>query len=485
MPVNDYDPSYSMNNMQDQPHYNITPEQGWARMKPALDDAMPTGRSSRRFAWWWISSLMILATVIGFGLFKSDLTSSATHSIPLEKSNAGDMLMTTPSTPATDADTPASPTQISTSDNTTLTPESQEAKHIIIPSGTKAAKQEAKSTAPVTSHNLKTKNKTSKAAQPVRPSAPMANSTMPVSLPEASGPEANSPMDQTALFQATTEITGSESENATSRRQWYVTNPIPGIDEMALDNVTDQDRHVSTITADRLKPRPHFLEPYLYLNALAGINSSSGWSGGAGVQINLGRKLSLLTSAGYMKYNPNTPLVGASKQLDAQYAPSEILNYNPVYNNYDPYLIGETVNRSAGYNAIATLVDHLTQWQWSTSIKWKWSSRIYSDAGFTLGFGTHAFSQYPIFNVDPLTATPSSVTSGNSLSAYNVVRSNTTSVNLGLGYRISRHIDLYTQWTHAFDHYLEVDSTKPTTDTFTETRTDYIRGLNIGLRWTL
>lgn len=474
-----------MNIMQDQPQYNITPDQGWARLKPALDEAMPTGRSSRRFAWWWISSIMVLVAVIGFNFFKGVQASSAALPLPMEKANAGDTRKTMPSTPSTDpaASTPASPSLMP--DQTTRTPESQEASQMVIPSGTKAKRQEAKSTAPAASQNQKTKTKTSTSFQPARVSSPMAKSTMPVFLPEASGPEANNTVGETASLQAQNETTTSESEYATSGRQWSVTSPIPGIDEMALDGARDQEINFSTITANRLKPRPHLLEPYLYMNALAGINSSSGWSGGAGLQVNIGRKLSLLTAAGYMTYNPNTPLVGAARQLDANYTPSEILNYDPTYNNYDPYLIGEAVNRTAGYNAISTVVDHVTQWQWSTGVKWKWSSRFYSDAGGTLGFGTHAYSQYPIFNVDPLTATPSAVTSGNSLSAYNVVRSNTLSAYLGLGYRIGRHIDLYTAWTHAFDHYLDVDTTNPNTDTYTEDRTDYIRGLNIGLRWTL
>lgn len=472
--------------MQDQPHYNITPEQGWARMKPALDEAMPTGKSSRRYGWWWMSSLLMITGVIGF-TYLNDSTVSSDHKPAATQLSPSD-LKTEAASPIPAAsqiskvhtNTSELPLDRSTQQKSGIEESSTR------PPSTKSQKPPQSSKSPSSSKNVNAKSDGPSLPSSAKGSEPMASTTMP----GASTSSSESVSAQDALeapFSSASSGTGAENLTSSfpTNRTVLLTHPIPGIEILAFEGSSNQDFSISTTMANKLKPKPHLLEPYLFINALAGINQSSGWSSGAGVNINVGQKLSLSTAAGYMRYNPNTSLVGGAKQLDANVAPSEILNYDPIYNAYDPYVIGVSVNRAAGYSTIAPLVDHVTQWQWSAGLKWKWTPRLYSDAGATFGFATSAFTQYPIFNADPLTTPAAEVTSGNSLSDYNVVRTNTTSAYLGLGYRIGRHVDVFTQWTHAFNHYLDVDATKPTTDVYTEERTDYIRGLNLGLRFSL
>lgn len=472
--------------MQDQPHYNITPEQGWARMKPVLDQAMPAGKPSRRLGWWWMPFMLLVTAGIGFTWFNdssvsTDGKTTATrvspgelHTIPAANER------TTIPTPSSTAAPFETAVQSSTSQHAAIEASA------VSPSTNNSQKRSTTSNTPSSKTSNKTKTNRPTNSKPSRAKEPMASNTVPDKSPASFESVPTHKASEIGNSNASSGIVADNlSGVVVANRNIMMTQPIPSIEDIAFESSWNQDVTVGTTTADKLKTRPHLLEPYLFINALAGINRSSGWSSGAGVNVNLGHKLSLVTSIGYLNYNPNAPLIGGTKQLDANVAPSEILNYDPVYNNYNPYVIGEAVNRAAGYSTIAPLVDKVTQWQWSAGVKWKWTTRFYSDAGVTFGFGTSAYTQYPIFNVDPLSTPTGEITSGNSLSDYNVVRTSTTSAYVGLGYRLGKHLDLFTQWTHGFNHYLDVDLTNPTTDVLDGERTDYIRGLNLGLRFTL
>ena len=58
--------------MQEQHPYKMTPEQGWARMEPILDQAMPVPQRSRRFIlFWWTAAAVIALGLIGYGTWMS------------------------------------------------------------------------------------------------------------------------------------------------------------------------------------------------------------------------------------------------------------------------------------------------------------------------------------------------------------------------------------------------------------------------------
>ena len=82
MPVNDYDQYLQMNNMQEQHHYKTTPDQGWAKMKPILDEAMPVGNASRRYPFlWWTTTAVVLAGLVGFTLLKDTIEEGNSTSV--------------------------------------------------------------------------------------------------------------------------------------------------------------------------------------------------------------------------------------------------------------------------------------------------------------------------------------------------------------------------------------------------------------------
>jgi hypothetical protein len=52
--------------MKEQPRFNKTPEQGWASMKPILDEAMPEIKPAQRFPFlWWMASAVVVTGLLG------------------------------------------------------------------------------------------------------------------------------------------------------------------------------------------------------------------------------------------------------------------------------------------------------------------------------------------------------------------------------------------------------------------------------------
>ncbi len=47
--------------MQEQPHYKISPEEGWSRMKPILDKEMPVNKSRWPILWWSVAAITGIA----------------------------------------------------------------------------------------------------------------------------------------------------------------------------------------------------------------------------------------------------------------------------------------------------------------------------------------------------------------------------------------------------------------------------------------
>src|SRR6187549_3008471 len=79
-----------MNIMKDQAHYNITPDQGWSKLRPILDDAMPVNRPPRRFAFlWWSTSAVLMSGVVGLFVFNGVdfFTQPIKTEIPVIESN--------------------------------------------------------------------------------------------------------------------------------------------------------------------------------------------------------------------------------------------------------------------------------------------------------------------------------------------------------------------------------------------------------------
>ena len=60
----------------------FTPDQGWAKMKPMLDEAMPVGNASRRYPFlWWTTTAVVLAGLIGFTFLKETIAEGNTTTV--------------------------------------------------------------------------------------------------------------------------------------------------------------------------------------------------------------------------------------------------------------------------------------------------------------------------------------------------------------------------------------------------------------------
>ena len=59
--------------MQEQHPYKMTPEHGWAQMKPILDKEIPVASQSRRFPlfWWSAAAIFTSSIIAAFSLIQS------------------------------------------------------------------------------------------------------------------------------------------------------------------------------------------------------------------------------------------------------------------------------------------------------------------------------------------------------------------------------------------------------------------------------
>ncbi|MDQ3016157.1 MAG: hypothetical protein M3R25_05485, partial [Bacteroidota bacterium] len=161
-----------------------------------------------------------------------------------------------------------------------------------------------------------------------------------------------------------------------------------------------------------------------------------------------------------------------------------IVQENLGYLGLGEYVDSETVKFSNSAQVIAPLVETIQQWQCALGMKYDVSRTFFVEGGAMFGFATTAQSRYPIVSYDPINIPPTgdAFSVENSFDNYDVIRSATTSLFGGLGIRPARRIEIYLQYQHALDAYLNADEDIYSVDT---KRTDYIRGINLGFRYHL
>jgi hypothetical protein len=480
-----------MNNMQEQPHYKITPEQGWAKMKPILDEAMPLNKPSGRSPFmWWTTSAVVLTTLVGIALVNG--AGRATDAYPardvkLEISAPGMTRTgesnTTPSTSETQSFRQAN------SDPAVLSnPDSQTSKA--------KASADTKLSSPV--GKFKTGQKATRAPSPAGKAPVKQAVTVPMAM--AADPAESQPLHLTAddqmedgilraieqssngLFM---DITGDSDISSPASRNKFVVDPIPSISEFSFAGSGKDAPIIPQGTVQKGKGQPSFIEPNVAISGFSGQHGGLGWTGAAGANMNVSRRISITTSVGYFAFHPNSALFGSLESRDASIGYNPILNYDPSNTGYETYIEAEAINNEAGYNVIIPLVEKLTQWQVSAGLKWKFARRFYTEGGMQCGFAARGFSEYPIASLDGLGTSSPSISYGNSLNDYKVIRSTSMSFYAGFGYRVGQHIDLFANYAHAFEPYLLSSLASTPTDQFAGSRTDYIRGVSLGLRYTL
>ena len=112
-------------------------------------------------------------------------------------------------------------------------------------------------------------------------------------------------------------------------------------------------------------------------------------------------------------------------------------------------------------------------------------------AGATYGFGTTARTTYPIVSndIDNIPTTGNAYRVDNTFDTHDVLK-NTTTVTAGIGYKISPNTEVYAQWSHGLNSYLEGKNEAPTEydpslDFDSESQGNHIRGIDFGLRHSL
>ena len=461
-----------MSNMQDQHHYKITPEQGWAKMKPILDEEMPTSRTSGRSPYlWWTTTTLILVAVSSL-LFLSGTTSS------YEK--ASTVIFPAPAvTPV--APTPASNSKLTPSGTSTSETGSIDAQSNI----------NSKPTIVVPKKSNHSQSSIQPKSSNIKPQTQSAVIPMAMAEPssQSSGSFANQP-GEASVESVPTDVAVVDDPSARPKvlthmdlRHDHVIEPLQSVTELAFISTDAASHLIPLVKATKVKRQVPLIEPNVAVSGLVGAQGGLGWSGGAGASVNLGKRLSITTSLGYLSYNPDASFLGGRKELDASAGSNAILNYDPSYTGNEVYVESNAITKNAGYSDINSLVDKVTQWQINAGVKWKINRRFFTEVGAQVGWNTKAYSLYPIIELDPI-AGPG-VSFDNSLSDFNVIRTTTTSLYAGLGYRVGQHIDIFANWTHGLDNYILSDTPTSTTDQFTSDRTDCIRGLSLGMRYTL
>jgi hypothetical protein len=479
-----------MNNMQEQPHYKITPDQGWAKMKPILDERMPVNTPSRRFPFmWWTTSAMVLTTLVGIALVNG--AGRATDTYPAKEVNVE--ISAPGMTRTVESNTKSSATETQPSDQ--AKPDPGLLNKPVINTNKVKASVNPKWIPPVNEFKAGKKAtrapfSNSKAVKKEAATVPMAmadpsesqplifsddNQMMEVAVPS---------LDQRSIGLGNEFIGDAEIRNPAPRNKFMV-EPIPSISELSFSGTGQDDNLIPPGTVQKGKRHTSFLEPNIAISGFSGQYGGLGWTGAAGANMNVSRRFSITASAGYFSFHPNSSLFGSFQALDASAEYNAILNYDPSNAGNETYVDAEAISKEAGYNVILPLVEKLTQWQVSAGMKWKFARRFYAEGGLQCGFDTRGFSEYPIASLDGLGTSSPSLSFGNSLNDYKVIRSTSMSFYAGIGYRIGQHIDLFANYTHAFEPYLHSSIASTTADQSAGSRTDYIRGINLGLRYTL
>jgi hypothetical protein len=469
--------------MKEQTRYNKTPEQGWAKMKPVLDQVMPESKPTKRLTFlWWAASAVIVSGALGVLLMDGTFSSEeAKTTMPLSYDNS---------------------TLNKQSDSKPLTDQMDVEGVAVEQKDMKAASNEDENQIPVNFQNqpdiaeniTTTTGSTATIISESKNTNKNVISASVIAINEVTedysgssnviANETNSGSE--VILEEAIEDSGMSENFALPQRSMVVVEPLIFSSVPMISNEGSNSRQFTFSEAHtKAKRNPVWFRPTLAVSSLFGQNGGLGVYGGAGVDVNFSRRFSLTTVFGYSSYIPNANFLGSSLEKLSFNEQSTIINTDPL-SGLDNYVYSESINVEADYNAINPLVESVSQWQVDIGLNWRFSRRFYASGGVKFGFKTEAYSQYPIVRGGPLVIpTYPPVELGNSLSDYNVIRNSSTSIFVGFGYRISRHFDVLANWTHGFDQYVLNAENIYTADLSPGERTDYIRGLTIGLKYTL
>ncbi len=468
--------------MHEQLPYNVTPGQGWARLKPALDAAMPPAPHKRRLTILWWSMATVLIT--GGSLFvwrqsapaipapsplhlKAPATVPAPQHIPSEA--FASMTDKDETTSTTDPSTPLTNVQekIYTNDHATA----------------KGSQSASSGNAYVA--KVDTKNSTDTNRQ-------FANQTHQQGVTEDSKEIEMANVIPAAFIQDEAPVEAGASEAVAgdhllqqhrSNSSRWITDPLYivanrfGLPEMVQ---SDQIHPASVVAKNRMR-----ISPFVDVAGFAGQHGGVGHYVGGGINISPVRNWSVQAGLGYRSFSPGATLFSTrSQDTEHHNALDPILSNDPMNPEWGTYVLGQSVNKAAAYESIQPLVDVLRQWQVSCGVTYNVSRRWFAEAGVGLAFGTRGYSTYPILSQSTSFPTADAHINRN-MSSYDVIRTSMASWRLGAGIHIGRHLDLYLHWQHTAESYLINEQTFAFPLVSTARRTDFLRGLQLGVKYML
>ncbi len=472
--------------MKEQPRYNKTPEQGWTGMKSILDTAMPVEKSPRQVPiFWWAASAVVMAGLFGYIFFNGDIAEAPLVSskekilqepfqrndFQQEEQTKGESITTNQTKEKLEETIPTQYTEINGENELSTT---NPVRNEVISSEKKAPGSKLKSKAKGTIVTPMASSDRSRAD----------DLDMPVTDKLYSEGKADG--ERVALHHPIAVASIDDIQLTPALRNNQVLNPMSSLSASAITNERDRGFVMYPTSYVKAKRNPSFFNPTVAVSTLIGKQSGLGVYGGAGLDYNISRKFSLTTAIGYAAYMPNAHFLGSHLSKLSANEENTIINFDPAVGGLDSYVYAEEINVEADYSAINPLVETISQWQVDIGLNWRLSRRFYALSGVKFGFNTEAISQYPIVRNDP-SGIPSSpyVELGNSLSSYDVIRKSSTSVFIGMGYRLGKHFDVFANWIHGFDQYVLNAENIYTADLSPGERTDYVRGLNVGLKYSL
>ena len=443
--------------MQEQHPYKITPEQGWSVMLPALDKAMPMERHSRRFVMvWWTAAAVTVAALIMLLVWVNVQPTLPDHSF---SGNTAPHNKVENSDPAKAEGPEASPSASSLQ----AIPSTTEI------TGAYNTNEKEISSPPV---NSKKKSKSYSSQNQIANQGNNENVKGILSNEEV--------MTQTSITEFTNRDGSTLKDAAEVQDADAVVVAIPNLKIKAF-NISETDEleltnFQSTPVATRKR---RLIVPTLSAGALAGYENGAGINAMAGVDINILPKLSFTAGAGYSSYQPEASLFNCCRD---QGQGSALIRNDLAYHGIGDYLPAESVFNAVGSD-LNSFIETIRQWNIQAGLSYDISRRIQLEGGLSLGFGASTRSSYPIVTFDnsaPSTSDPWLVSYD--LDDYNVIRSSSAGFYAGISYALSKRFDLYLRVMHSFDHYLETEQYSFANPS---SRSDYIRGINVGMRYNL
>ena len=449
--------------MQEQHPYKITPEQGWSRMLPVLDQVMPVERRTKRFIlFWWTAAAVLTGGLIAMFML---IDSNSNYSPSVANKSHYESL------PSTEhQDIPVA--------------KSIESTPSLIESVPQEITQTEEKTLP--GGKNETENKLSNLSSPSSKTiAGKKNENVFVQTTIENGIENIDIANNLKASELISELSSEQEVEPINdivgpvrMNEELLALPFTEIAELEFETETLMD-----IQPDKIRKfdnGKNLITPYLSAGVIDGFESGFGVNASAGLNINFLPRLSLTSGVGYTVYSPDSPLFGCACSEDELANSGGLLRDDLGFQGIGNYLPEETVNNASG-GQLNSFVSTIRQWQLSAGLKYDLTRRFFTEGGVSFGFGTTAHSSYPIISIDysaPLSGDQLKI----SRSFRNVIKSSTTSVYAGIGYRLSPKTELYASATHSFDHYFLNDASFGADSS---ERNDYIRGLNIGMRYNL